>query len=213
MGRIMAHAYVQELGLIGQSMEKEAGKANLLSRAGETAKEVGRTFMGKNLEKTKVPAQRAKALLQHTKDWDPTSKIPAEMKAEMPGRGKGIKDVGELKDVAKQTRGTHYKELAKTWGARAGGGAAAAGIGLGAHHALKKEESALDVVASELAFNKAAEAGWDQEEAAQRLTAVLALGPTETEKVAEAESYEDAVDTRALELLAMAGYPIVESEA
>jgi len=83
------------------------------------------------------------------------------------------------------------------------GGAAAA------HHKLKKESSALDILAGELAVVKVAESGlYDPEEAGDRISAVLTLGAPESEKIASVQDVEQAKDLRALELLELAGYPV-----
>lgn len=67
---------------------------------------------------------------------------------------------------------------------------------------------AIDQLAAELACEKAASAGYNPDEAAQRVIAVLTLGAPESMKVASAETLEAAVDVRALELLELAGYPV-----
>jgi hypothetical protein len=69
-------------------------------------------------------------------------------------------------------------------------------------------ESAIDSLAAKMAVEKAASGGWNAEEAAQRITAVLTLGPGESEKIAHASDVNGAVDIRSSELLEMAGYPI-----
>ena len=67
---------------------------------------------------------------------------------------------------------------------------------------------AIDQLAAELACEKAASAGYNADEAAQRVIAVLTLGAPDSIKVASAETLESAVDVRALELLELAGYPV-----
>jgi hypothetical protein len=67
---------------------------------------------------------------------------------------------------------------------------------------------AIDQLAAEMACEKAASAGYDADEAAQRVIAVLTLGAPDSIKVASAPSLEAAVDVRALELLELAGYPV-----
>lgn len=67
---------------------------------------------------------------------------------------------------------------------------------------------AIDQLAAEMACEKAASAGYDADEAAQRVIAVLTLGAPDSMKVASAETLEAAVDVRALELLELAGYPV-----
>jgi len=98
----------------------------------------------------------------------------------------------------------------------AAGAAAAGGAAYGAKkvHDKVKEGSALDDLASELAVEKAASAGWDADEAAQRVFSVLTLGVSESDsvKVASAPDLESAVDVRSIELLEAAGYPVTWNE-
>lgn len=68
--------------------------------------------------------------------------------------------------------------------------------------------SYLDDLACQVALQKVANAGFNTDEAAQRLTAVLTLGAGESEKIAQVQQFGDAVDVRSSELLEMAGYPI-----
>lgn len=68
--------------------------------------------------------------------------------------------------------------------------------------------SSLDSLAAQMAVEKAASAGWDTEEAARRVSAVLTLGPGESEKIAHVPDVNSAIDVRSSELLEMAGYPI-----
>ena len=67
---------------------------------------------------------------------------------------------------------------------------------------------AIDQLAAEMACEKAASAGYDADEAAQRVIAVLTLGAPDSMKVASAATLEAAVDARALELLELAGHPV-----
>lgn len=127
MGRIMAHAYVQELGLIGNNLEKGA--------AAEGDAEEGGSTTGAAAEGDAVPTKDPK-----TKD--------------------------------------------------------------------EKTASAIDELAVPLAIEKVAEQGWDKEEATERVSAVYTLGLGESEKTASAGTLEEAVDTRALEFLEAAGYPV-----
>ena len=115
------------------------------------------------------------------------------------------------KDIIAEEAG-HKATMSATKAKRIGGGLYAGGAavtGAGGYAATrKKESSALDVEAAELAFQKAAGAGWDVNEASERLTAVLTLGPLESEKIASASTYGEALEVRSLELLAQAGYPV-----
>ena len=105
---------------------------------------------------------------------------------------------GTAKAIGAATLGTGATVL--------GGGAYAAKK----HHDKKQEKSAsaIDELAAELAVEKAASVGWDQDEAVGRIVSVLTLGVGESEKIAFAQSLEDAVETRSLELLEAAGYPV-----
>jgi hypothetical protein len=110
-----------------------------------------------------------------------------------------------------KVRGEANKEIAKGVAKTVGlygGGAAAIGLGGKKIHDSLKEGSALDAIAAELAVEKAAEAGFNAEEAAQRVDALLTLGAGDSEKVAAAGDFNEAVDVRSLELLEGAGYPV-----
>ncbi len=104
-------------------------------------------------------------------------------------------------------------------GAHAAVGGAAAGLAAGAHKAMKGKNkeasagpSAFEMEAAELALAKVAEANFDQDQAIDRLNAVLTLGLNDSEKVASLDKYEDALERRALEYAAAAGYPVEWSE-
>lgn len=71
-----------------------------------------------------------------------------------------------------------------------------------------KSASAIDELAVPKAIEKAAEAGWNKEEAAARVNAVATLGLQDSEKTASAGSVDEAVENRALEFLEAAGYPV-----
>lgn len=116
--------------------------------------------------------------------------------------------------AGKSSKGIGAKTLARG-AAKAGGIAAgAAGAAYGAKKATEKKEeskeaSAFDIASAEQGLKIASASGWDENEAAQRLSAVLTLGPSESEKVAHANgNYDDAINIRGLELLEAAGYPV-----
>jgi hypothetical protein len=127
--------------------------------------------------------------------------------------GKGVASVaGKASPKAGKFLGRHAKG---TGAAALGAGAAAvAGGAAAAHHfSKKKESSALDELAAELAVEKAAAAGWNEEEAAGRIAGVINLDLVgDSEKVASAENLETAVDIRSVELLEAAGYPVTWGE-
>jgi len=128
--------------------------------------------------------------------------------------GKHLEGVGKkiVGVVAKGGEGAMNPTTAKRigGGAYGVGAAAAGGAGAAIHHRSKKESSALDELALQEAFNKAASAGFDTDEATDRLNAVFTLGLGESEKVASAPAGDlnAAVDIRSLEYLEAAGYPV-----
>jgi len=70
------------------------------------------------------------------------------------------------------------------------------------------KESSFDVLAAQVALQKVAQAGYNADEAVDRLNAVLTLGVGESMKIASAQSFEHGVEIRALELTEAAGYPV-----
>ena len=131
--------------------------------------------------------------------------------------GTGKKIVNKLKDES-GAAGAMSPRTAKAIGAGAhAAGAAAAGCAAaGVHHAMKKKEgsaaSAFELEAAELALAKVAAANFDQTQAIERLNAMLTLGLEDSEKVASLDRYEDALERRALEYAAAAGYPVEWSQ-
>ena len=183
-GKTAAHAYVAEMKNImtagGLDFMKEAG---LKETAGKAVKAVG--------EATGV-SQLREAHRLHKKLG--------------PG-GRGVHE--GVRHLYEEGRNSNLRQGAMRAGATAAGAAAA---GAGAHHAMKSKEgsdpSAFELEAAELALAKVAEANFDQTEAISRLNAVLTLGLTDSEKVASLDRYEDALERRALEYAAAAGYPV-----
>jgi hypothetical protein len=73
----------------------------------------------------------------------------------------------------------------------------------------EKEASAFDIQAAQAGLKIAEAAGWDSDQAVEKLNALLTLGVRESEKVAAAGgNFDDAVSIRGLELLEQAGYPV-----
>jgi len=105
-------------------------------------------------------------------------------------------------------------------GVHAAGATAVGGAAAGIHRAMKKkdegekEASAYDLTAAHVALELIKSAGWDGDQAADRLNAVLVLGTKETEfaKTAALNSFEAGIEARALEFAAAAGYPIQPGE-
>jgi hypothetical protein len=175
-GRVMAHAMVQELNSINESIAKEAGRGE---QAAQAAKNLGQfaKFKGKQV-------------------------------------GEAVKAKGEQGVQAAKNIGQYGAHVAKEHPKAMAGLAAGAGVaaGAGATHAMhkKKESSALDELAVMAALEKAAAAGFDIEEATDRIAAVATLGLGESEKIASAPAGDlnAAVDIRSLEYLEAAGYPV-----
>lgn len=178
-GRVMAHAYVQELGLINQQVEKEAAAA--------TTEQPGSEKIAKGMPE---------ALAKHLESV-----------------GKGV-----TKRVSGTSAETMHKGTAKALGAGVYGAGAvgAGGTALAGKKLLgkgkEKKSSAIDELAVTSAYEKAAAAGYDTDEAAERLAAVYTLGLGESEKVASATSLDGAVEIRSLEYLEGAGYPVQWTE-
>lgn len=184
LGRVMAHAYVDELNKIASGdQEKEAGVVDSARRAGWAASSKARRgaeAVGKHLERV----------------------------------GKKVTDkaMGGTEGAVEKMNPRTAKAIGA--GVYAGGTAAAGGAAYGAHKMLskdkgkKKKASALDELAFEGAVEKAASAGFDAEEVAARVSAVITLGVEESAKIASADSLDGAVHIRSLELLEAAGYPV-----
>jgi len=128
--------------------------------------------------------------------------------------GKDIKDtaakvvhsIAEHGRAAGAAMGRHpYRTGAGVAGLLAAGGGAAY-----AHHRHQatKEASAIDQFAIESALSKVAEAGYDLDEAGQRLFTLLTEYDTSNTKMAAASDVQTAVEIRSLELLEGAGYPV-----
>lgn len=200
LGRLMAHSYVNELNEIGEAMDKEAGKVSELYGA---AKSAIKGLPGKAGEKAREYAGRAagsragKAVDVHLQSvGGRASRATAGlrkrlgMKTEFAGEGKARR-IGA--------------------GVYGGGAALAGGGGYAGHRAYKKKKqsSAIDEYALELALQKVAEANWDTDEAVERLNALYTLDAVpESEKIAAASDINEAIEARSLELLEAAGYPV-----
>lgn len=184
-GKTAAHAYVAEMKHI-----LEAGGLEFMKEAGiaDKARSVGKQF---------VKGIKGEGIKDSYK----------AMK-----RDAGASVHGEL-----AARGDLKKAVGRSAAAYGAAGAAAGAAGAGARHAMKSKEgsaepSAFEMEAAELALAKVAEANFDQDQAIGRLNAVLTLGLNDSEKVASLDKYEDALERRALEYAAAAGYPVEWSE-
>jgi hypothetical protein len=197
MGRIMAHAYVQELNKIAgvKDMLRGAEAGGQLARAGTelAAKSGGKAA------KAKALAMRAKARLAHKAGRAGKAISGAARRAYEATADKARRGAARV--------GEHVGEHKKKYIA---GSLLAAGTAGGA---AGKYASALDDLGAEHAVIKAAEAGWDLDEAAERVIDVFEQGliPEKT-KIASANTVEEATEIRGLELLEAAGYPVTWGE-
>jgi len=226
LGRVMAHSYVQE-------MRKIAGVTDSVrSGAANAAKSVGRAkelLTGSRLKAREWMHGPLPEHVQHAYDAEHAAvrgarRTAAEVLGGAALAGGGYAGgahaankrhdkehaVEKMSSVADKARGAweHVKSHPKSYGGGLAGAAllASGGYALKKHHDKKK---ALDSVAGEHAVEKASAAGWNVDEAIDRVSAILTLGaPDEDSKVAAADTFEQAVDIRANELLEMAGYPI-----
>ena len=120
-----------------------------------------------------------------------------------------ISSTGTFKKFSRTNKG-------KAVGAGLGAAALAAG-GYGAYKGLKgkeKKSSAeqFEELAAEQAIKIAAAAGFDADEAFNRVNAAYILGVAETEKIASVQNVDDALHIRGLEYLEAVGYPVDWSE-
>jgi hypothetical protein len=196
LGRIMAHAYVQEMKKIAEATPAE------------TDKEASRSFSFGGFEKKKGLFEKLKghgaSAMEKIKEHGGKAH---EKGKELAGKAKehGSAAAAKIKEhagKAKEHVGAHRGKY------EAGGAAAAAGAGFAAGH--KKEGSALDELAAERAMAKIAEANWDIEQGAQLLTELISKGASEENtKIAAAQGdLEGALEIRSLELLEQAGYQV-----
>jgi hypothetical protein len=196
LGRLMAHAYVNELGEIGEAMEKEAKMPEALARGLAKARGGGEAAL-------KAAKGGAGAVGSHLERLG--------RKATYGGLKAKAKAKGRVLTTADVLKGTPGGRKAKAIGAGiyGAGAAGAAGAGEAARRSLKKESSAIDEYAAELALQKVAEINYDVDEAAERIGALYTLGAMpESEKIASAGDVNEAVEIRALEMLEAAGYPV-----
>jgi len=182
LGRVMAHSYVQELNKIAASKEMvhKPGGGSSSSRGHDKSQLFDRKQDATKPGKSSVIAQRLRS-----------------------AAGDASKAVGAAGKAVSKHVGAHK-------GKYIGGAAAAGGLAAGALAAHQsKKASAIDELAAEMAYEKAAAAGWDAEEAASRISAIMTLGPSEEgSKVAAAENVDQAIDIRSSEILELAGYPV-----
>ena len=182
-------------------------------------------WAGTPFEKTALHGPRHQAEVQKLMDLpiteDERGRIRRGFDATKGGLGAAAKYLGEgFKGTGLNTKGKRLGALGRTAAAYGSAAAALTGTGLAAHHFLKhkdKEEEHtasvnFDLAAADYAIQKAAEVGWNPEEAASRIQAVFTLGgegdPKDSEKVAATQSEDQALVMRGCELLELAGYTI-----
>lgn len=190
LGRVMAHAYVQEMKKI--------------AAAGDQTVE-------EKTEEQKIASMKDNFLKNLHKGKDLASSAASKIKDKA---GKHLENVG--KKVTEKATGTGTSNMkpghAKAVGGAAYGaaGAAAGGAAAALHHGKEKKSSALDELAAESAMKKIAAAGFDVDQGAQLLSELLTKGASEEgTKIAAANGDLDgAVEIRSLELLDQAGYPV-----
>jgi hypothetical protein len=202
LGRLMAHAYVNELGEIGENMEKDAvrgaAKAKLL-RAGKAVGRAAEVSPAQAARSVGAAGRKAgKGVMEHLE------RLGRRTSYAVKGVGRGTPTKAE----ALQRFTGKRKAQAIGAGLYAGGAAAAGGAGAAAA-SKRKQGSAIDELAANLAIEKAAEANYDADEAFELINSLYTLGgPEEGEKLAAAQTVDEAVDIRSLEYLDAAGYPV-----
>jgi hypothetical protein len=194
LGRVMAHAYCNEMRKIAEAAAAgEAPAADPAPAAAPAAEDPAKlAAMPENLRKG------FEALKGHAGKAG---------KAVSEAAGKGKEHVEHAAGKAHEFGKSHP---GATHGAAAAGGAAAgAGAAHAAHKHHDKEASAIDALAAEQSVRVAHEQGWDAEQAGRKIAAVLELGLLKpSEKTASAPDVATAVGIRALEMLEAAGYPV-----
>lgn len=199
LGRVMAHSYVDELKKIAAA-QAEPEPAKEAEAKDEKKDEDDDT---KKEKEAAMPEHLRKALAGVKGKASAGAAKAKEMAGAASGKAKEM--AGKASDAAKKHPGASH--------AAAGAAGAVAGGAIGAAAMKKKKASALDELACETALNKVAEAGFDLDEAATRLAAVLELPASENTKVAAAPDLPSAIEFRSLELLEQAGYPVTWNDA
>jgi hypothetical protein len=199
LGRVMAHAYVQEMKKIA-----EAGTATETDPA--AAEKTAADLKVRNLaDKFRAGVHGAKAGAKSFAEKIKEHAGKAADKTKEPLH-KAHVAVSKGMDTAKETAKKHP---GKALGAAGAAGAAAGGTG-GFMAGKEKKGSALDELAAERAMAKVAEAGWDVDQGAELLANLVTSGASEENtKIAAANGdLEGALEIRALELLEQCGYTV-----
>lgn len=196
LGRAMAHAYVDELAEI----EKQAAKAKVVqeagSRIGKLMGHLGETYRGAGggLAGAGAVAKRGgEHQVQALKSMGQSIKSLVTGEAKKGAKGKGVHAAGQ------SVRGAALKSLGESAMQASPTLAAAGGAGYGIHRGIKalkggeKEKASSDQGFENAAFERA-----------QQL--LIESGYVDQEKLAEIE--QNQVETRALQMLEEAGYPV-----
>jgi hypothetical protein len=205
MGRIMAHAFTQER----DNIEKEADYKTLAYKPGVAHKV--RSVATPALEKAKEVGGAIKGGLKRV----------GEKRQELMERGEVAKrqlqeHAGKMDKAEKAwERGERLKGVAAKYAPHAGAATLAVGGEEAVRRGLKKGESekkgsaeAFDEMAANYAIKMAEAAGWDVDEAVERISAIHTLGLSESEKIAHVQDLDTATHVRALEYLEAASYPV-----
>lgn len=234
LGRVMAHSYVQELDKIASAASATVKKVTptRLSRAKDSVIAAKDSVIAGGRRAGKAVSEAASAGAGRAKELITGSRANAyrDTKAENTANFRNYRAMNvdkqrvdtntrnELRAATKQHAKQHVadqtnlrNESRKVMATRGALGASAAG---GAYLAGSKKESSaispLDDLAIDAAIAKVAEAGFDIDEAAEKIAEVLILtsGEFTDSKVASASDVDQAVEIRSLELLEVAGYPV-----
>ena len=195
MGRVMAHSFMQER-LDLEKIAEGSGSSRPSKREFEA--------------RAKEMKAKANAPGPIKGGWTPSQAAP---KSPAGAGYSGAKRVSTLGEKAKG----FLKSRAGKGTAAALGATALTAAGYGAYKGLKgKDKAASAAHFEELSANQAIKiasaAGFDSDEAVDRVIAVYTLGLEETEKIASVQSVDDAIHVRGLEYLETAGYPVDWSE-
>lgn len=200
-GRVMAHAYVQELGEI----DKHGSAGTMLDKGLKKMRPLADIASGKDFRQGRQALKNIKSPLgAKMRVQDAASSIKGRR-----GSKKHKAAVADVLDfTASAAKGMRNRGAAKTLGLYGGAAAAAGGAVAGKRsYDRNKTSSAIDEFAVYSALEKAAEAGFDVDEVASRLDAVIELDQLpDSDKVAS--SLDEQVDIRSLEMLEAVGVPV-----
>jgi len=213
MGRIMAHSFHNE----SEEIKEAAGLTELGMRARGALGTAGTAL--KDAASGKGLRTGYKALKEARTAGASTSRLKAIVKKHgvgaYVGKGKNMKGVSQIEKKWKGMQEAGAKGVMRRGALRTGAlyGAGAAGVGGGAYAAgagksKKASAEAFEEISGNYAIEIAKEAGYDVDEAFDRINAVYTLGLGESEKVAHVSDFDDGVHVRALEYLDAASYDV-----